>query len=75
LLVGIGEAEIDQLERAVEVDQQVLGLQVAVHDPQLVEVLDPCDQLSEELAGLVLLEPFLFDDEFEEFALGDILHD
>jgi hypothetical protein len=36
-----------------------------VDDAELVQVLDAGDELPEELTGLVLLEAFLLDDEFE----------
>ncbi len=75
MFIGIGEAEVDQFKGAVEVDQQVLRLQIAMHNAQLMEILDPCNELSEVLTGFRLFETFLFDNEFEEFALRNVLHD
>ncbi len=41
ILVGVAESEVDDLDRVVVVEQQILGFQVAMHDVQLVDVLDP----------------------------------
>lgn len=46
-----------------------------MNDAELVQVLDPSQELPEELASFYFLEPFLFDDEFEELSLGNVLHD
>jgi hypothetical protein len=45
-----------------------------MHDTQLVQVLYTRNQLPEELAGFLLLQSFLLDDQFKELALGNILH-
>ena len=74
MLVCIGEAEVDQLESAVEINQQILGFEVAVDNPQLVQILHSCDELPKELTGLMLLQPFLFYYQFEELPLRDVLH-
>lgn len=74
MFVGVGEAEVDQLEGAVEINEQILGLEVPVDDAELVQVLDAGDELPEELAGLMLLQPFLFYDHLEELPLGHVLH-
>lgn len=52
LPVSIAQAEIDQPDSPVVVDQQVLGLEVPVDDVELVDVLDSTDYLLENRAGL-----------------------
>jgi hypothetical protein len=73
-LVGVRQPEVHDLYAPVEVDQQVLGLEVAVHHFQRVDVLDPVQDLLEDAAGLGLGQAFLLDDVVEQLALGDVLH-
>ena len=44
-------------------------------DAELMQVLDASDELPEELAGLMLLQPFLFHYHLEELPLGHVFHD
>ena len=53
------EAEVDELELPVAVEQDVLGLDVAVHDVALVQVPQRLCDGAEELLGLLLLEAVL----------------
>lgn len=46
---GTGETEISQLQVALAVDEQVLGLQIAVEDTMAVAVADALTQLAHEL--------------------------
>lgn len=75
LLVGIGESEVDQFESAVKVDKQIFWLEVAMDDAKFMQILYSCDELSKEFTGLMLFESFLFDNEFEELSLRNVLHD
>jgi len=72
------ESEIDGLEREVVVlvgEQEVLGLEVPVHDPERVAGLDDPDDDPGELGGLALaVVPALYDP-VEELASGAELHD
>ena len=74
LLVGVAEAEIDQSNILLMVEEQVLRLEVPVNDAQLVEVLDAADDLLEEFAGFGLLELLLLHDVVEELAPAHELH-
>jgi hypothetical protein len=74
-LIGVGEPKIYNFQCAVKVDEEVFGFEIAMDDTELMQVLDASEELPEELTGLCFLEPFLFDDEFEELSLRDILHD
>jgi hypothetical protein len=58
-LVGVAEPEIYDLDRFVEVKQQVLGFKVAMHDIQFVQVLDTRNQFLKELARLHLGQPVM----------------
>ena len=53
------EAEVDEFELPVAVEQDVLGLDVAVHDVALVQVPQRLCDGAEELLGLLLLEAVL----------------
>ena len=70
------EAEVGDLEVSVAVEQQVLGLEVAVADALVVAVLDAADELLEVEARGRLVEAALCNDLVEEFAASDELeHD
>jgi hypothetical protein len=72
------ESEIDGLEREVVVlvdEQEVLGLEVAVHDPERVAGLDDADDDPGELGGLALAVVAALYDPVEELAPGAELHD
>lgn len=57
------------------VQEQVLGLYVAVSNTQLAQVLDSGDQLLEKPASLVFLEVVLGCDVVEQLAVAAVLHD
>jgi hypothetical protein len=69
------EAEVGDLEEAVGVEEEVLGLEVAVADPLAVAVLDALEELPEVEAGRGLVEPALGDDLVEQLAARDELED
>lgn len=73
-----GEPEIDGLERGIVVlvgEQEVLGLEVPVHDPEGVARLDDPDDDPREIRGLALGEVAPLDDPVEELASLAELHD
>lgn len=86
---GFGDTEVDDLDDAVEGDQEVVGADVAVDDAEgaahfvggAVGVVESCgglgDDASEEVKGRILLEFFdavdLFSDAFEVEAT-DVFH-
>ena len=74
-LVQITQAEVNQLDVVVVVEQKIFGLQVAVHDPQLVDVLDAREDLRVHLAGLFLGQAPVLDDVLKKLAAGTVLHD
>ncbi len=47
----VGEAEVDELDVEVLVEEQVLYFEVAVQDADAVQVVDGRDDLADELAG------------------------
>uniref|UniRef100_A0A804MBD8 Uncharacterized protein n=1 Tax=Zea mays TaxID=4577 RepID=A0A804MBD8_MAIZE len=72
------ETEIDGLEREVIVpvgEQEVLGLEVPVHDPERVAGLDDPDDDPCERGGLALAVVSALYDPVEELAPGTELHD
>jgi len=72
------ESEIDGLEREVIVlvdEQEVLGLEVPVHDTEGVAGLDDADDDPGELGGLALAVVAALYDPVEELAPGAELHD
>jgi hypothetical protein len=74
-----GEAEVDGLERRVVapvLEQEVLGLEVPVHDAQRVARLHDADDDARDLGGLALGEVPPVDDAVEELAaLAELHHD
>lgn len=74
-LVGVAEAEVDQTNVFLVVEQQVFWFEVAVHDAEFMEVLHAADDLLKKLAGLRLLQLLLFHDVVKELAARDELHD
>lgn len=74
-LIGDGrESEIGDLEIAALVDEEVLGLEVAVEDAPCVAEADGGDELLEVPSRDVLLEAALGDAR-EELPAADVLHD
>ncbi len=51
LLGGLGDAEVGELDHAVGVDEQVAGLDVAVHDAVAMRVVEPAAGLGEHVHG------------------------
>ena len=64
--------DLDHLARAVE--QQVLGLQVAVADAEPVAIVHAKDHLAEVVACLVRTEAPPGDEVVKQLAAGDVLH-
>lgn len=56
------------------VQQQVLRLQIPMHDAQLVQVFDTTDDLLEEFARFSFFELLLFHDVVEELAATGVFH-
>lgn len=74
-LVEVAQAEIDNLQRLVVVDEQVLGLEVPVADSELVDVVDARNELLEVLACLLFLQFLVLHNEVEQLAALHELHD
>lgn len=68
LLLGVRQPEVHDLDVVGVVQQQVLRLQVAVHDPQFVDLLHPVDDLLEEFARFLFLQPLVLHDLVKQFA-------
>jgi hypothetical protein len=72
--VLVGEAEVDDGEGVVFFEQQVLGLDVAVHDAASVDGLEAAEQLRVKLFGCFFGEAFAFHDQGKELAICAELH-
>ena len=57
------------------VKEQIFGLQVSVHDAELMEVLDTTDDLLKEFARLSFFQLLLLNNVVEELTSTDELHD
>ena len=71
------EPEVAELDRRVVVvrhAQQILGLEVAVHDAQVVAVLDRLEQDQDQVPRLLLAVELLLGDALEELAALDEVH-
>ncbi|PLN78809.1 hypothetical protein BDW42DRAFT_174170 [Aspergillus taichungensis] len=66
----VAEAEIGDLDVFLAVDEEVLGLEVAVDDLVAMAVLHGADDLLEELAGLGVVAAAPLDEVVEQLALG-----
>lgn len=75
LCEGVGEAEVDDFDVLLVIEQQVLRLEVPVDYVEVVHVLDAGDDLLVELAGLFLLQFGVLDDVVEELSTAGVLHD
>ena len=73
--VGIGEPKVYYFKGAVEVNEQVFWLEIAMNYAELMQMLNSIQELTEELTCFLFLEPFLFDDELKQLAFWDVLHD
>lgn len=71
--VGSGEPEVCELDVAIGVYEDVLGLYVSVDDLVLVEVVDGEANLAEVELGLVLGHALDFLELLEEFSAGTVL--
>ena len=70
-----GEAEVDQLDVPVLVQQDVLQFQVAVHNPPFVQISQGNDDLRrDELDGAFWEDAVLLDVEFVEFDAANERH-
>lgn len=72
--VSVAQAKIDHFEVQLFIQQQVLRLDISVHDAQLPEVAYGWNQLLEESASFFLFELRLRGDVAEEFAVAAVLH-
>lgn len=64
----VRQAKVGDLDGQARVQQEVLRLEVAVHDHVAVAVLDARDDLLEETARLVFGQAALFDDVVKQLA-------
>jgi hypothetical protein len=69
------EPKVDDTNRLLAVEEQVLGLDVAVHNIVCVQVRDARHDLVEEAPPLILAQPPRLYNVLEELAAGGKLHD
>ena len=74
-LILVGEAEVHDLDILVLVEEQVLRLEVAVHDAVFMDVLHAREDLLHEGDGLGFGQALALDDVVEELAALCVLHD
>ena len=74
-LVGVGEAEINDLDVFLMIEKQILGLEISMNNTQLMKVLDASDYLMEEAASLRLLDSLALNDVVKELSSACVLHD
>uniref|UniRef100_A0A1I8I6A6 ABM domain-containing protein n=1 Tax=Macrostomum lignano TaxID=282301 RepID=A0A1I8I6A6_9PLAT len=70
----VGEAEVRDLHIQIGVQQQVLRLEVAVHDHVLVAVVHPGYDLLEEAARLLLAQVMPLNNVVKQLATAHVLH-
>lgn len=70
-----GHAKVGNLDVALAVEEQVLGLEVAVADVEPVAVVDARDDLLEVVQRLVRAELALLHEVVKQLPAGHVLHD
>ena len=70
----VRKAEVDYFDVAIVVEQEVLRLQVSMHDSILVDVLDPSQDLLHKMDSFLLVESLTLNYVVEEFASLRVLH-
>ena len=75
LFIHVRETKINNLERIVVVEQQVLWFQVTMADATLVQVFDAADQFPIKLGSLLFIQACISDDEVKKFTTVGMLHD
>ena len=65
-----GKAQVDNLDKAIQIQQQILWLQVSVDDLQMMTILNPGDELLEESTCLRLGHPPVRNDIVEQLSTG-----
>ena len=68
-------AEVGHLEPQFVVQEDVLQLQIAVHQVHTVELCHGKQQVPEELPGVVLAQRSFAVDELSQVSVGTVLHD
>ncbi len=71
----LAEAEVGELDMALSVEQDVLGLEVAIDDALPVEMLQRQRDLGDVEAGRVLQEDALALEVHEQLATTEVLQD
>ena len=71
----IAKPEIGDLYVHITIEQQILGLQIAMHDMLLVQILHGRHDLPKFGTRLLLLHSAMCDQIVEDFAPAGILHD
>ena len=74
--VVVAKAEVRQFDAIIRVQEEVLGLEVAVHHPRQVAVADGGQDLGEDVAGLLLGHAPVLDQVVKDLPVGRVLrHD
>lgn len=73
--VGVRQPEVNDFDVVALIEQEILGLQIAMDDVQFVDVLNPLQYLLLKLGGFLLLDPLISDNLVEQLASTGKLHD
>jgi hypothetical protein len=71
----VAQPEIDDLDVASLADENILNLQIPMHDTISVTVIQRAGDLASKLPGLLLLQPAMGDDVIEHLAAIDIFEE
>ena len=75
MLEPVGETEVRDYHVSVSVEEEVFEFEVSVDNLFLVNVPDAGDELTEELARILLLEVAMGQNMVEEFTTRRVLED
>jgi hypothetical protein len=72
---GPGQPEVSDLDRIAVAEQDVLRLDVPVHDPRLVGGSQAAEHPADDVERLARAEPAALAQQFPQRPAGDVLHD
>lgn len=75
MLVEVTEAEVDNFDVIVVIQQQVFWFEVPVHNSKFVDIFDAGDELLIHLGRFLFLKSPVLDDMLEELAARAVFHD
>lgn len=74
-LIRVRQPKINNLQRILPINQQILRFQISVNYIESMQISNPTDNLLEIPACLLLINFSMLDNIIEELTILDVLHD